>query len=914
MTDFSIEHLEIENFRGIPGELSLDLSAPLTVIYAANGSGKSSVCQAVEWLLTGRVEGVPVSSLACLWGKGETSVKAVCRLGNQIIGLHRTLSGLKMNTSGTPEILSDIDLLIKITPQETGPEGRSNVRQNLKTEWLRSSRWLYSSALSLLIDNEHAALRKQIFANILGYGHLIPVLNKLSAYIDAIPSDRSLLTKRRQIEEYIRQLSDEAGQQMHAQTRISKNLDEYAHLTGYVPLAEASFEQVCDDAAMHAAQQEQGLELRQQHLNVVLAGENALLNAAQNEALLRQRNGQHSQQLDKLREEHRLRTERLSGERRQAEESRNRAERAEHSVTSLLVWDQLRIRLSELCGMEPSVLKPGHVLDALPSISRTESERGSLLRAWTALWETRNRWEGFEEKIADLRLKVTQSPELEEVTALELAKDAARNNHTRLVGLFESMSSATEQLCALGLELLKHSQDNACPLCSVPQSDHQALMHRIGSTQGAMSPVVADALKASKDAADEVERSKVLWLAAQKSWQEAQNAQREIENVTQRVSGIISESGIAAWETDLRPESLSQKLEDSLKRANLTVSAGIFFENTIGLDEERAGGSEYLDERIRAERSVLTASIAEEKQKCVAFTNAEPEKVEALKSLEGQIASAIQEVENGERTLAEFFRKQAYLHESWRFLCGNAAVTGEMLNNLQRAQADALDTVHQAKRSLEQAKAALISSQAYARLTALHQDFARLNEQISLRQRRLEAGKNALSAWSEHISTVSQNSLKRLMTPASELFSKMHANEVYQSLSMGQEQGAFCWEAVAEELSGDAKTIDAESHFSQGQRQDLALSLFLARARSLKGSFFLDEPVAHLDDLNRVAMMDIFRMLSTSESSMRLILTTASNGFRKHLRQKFSAGECRDQLRIITLEGNPKQGVIATYS
>ncbi|AHG22565.1 hypothetical protein Z042_01225 [Chania multitudinisentens RB-25] len=36
--------------------------------------------------------------------------------------------------------------------------------------------------------------------------------------------------------------------------------------------------------------------------------------------------------------------------------------------------------------------------------------------------------------------------------------------------------------------------------------------------------------------------------------------------------------------------------------------------------------------------------------------------------------------------------------------------------------------------------------------------------------------------------------------------------------------------------------------------QDIARS----KARTLGGSFFLDKPVAHLDDLNRVAMMDIF--------------------------------------------------------
>lgn len=914
MTDFTVEHLEIENFRGIPGVLSLDLSAPLTVIYAANGSGKSSICQAVEWLLTGKVQAVPAASLACLWGQGETSVKALCSIGSQKVGLNRTLSGLKMHTSGGPEVLSDIDLLIKITPEETGPDGRSTTRQNLKTEWLRSSRWLYSSALSLLVDNEHAALRKQIFANILGYGHLIPVLNKLNAYVDAIPSDRSLMTRRRQMEEDIRQLTEKVGQETHSKARIAQNLDEYARLTEYVPTSKASYEQMCDDATMHAAQQDQALEFRQQHLNKVLADEDMLLNAAQNEATLKERNGVIAQQLNLLREERRLLTEQVSTYRRSAEESLSLVERAEQSIASLQAWEELSIQLSELCGVAPSLLTHRLVLEALPATIRPENERNSLLKAWTTLSETRSRWDGFSETLETLRLKMTLSPTAEAVRALEQAKNTAWDNHKLRAESFKSMSSATEQLRVLGYELLKQSQDKNCPLCSEPQPDHQALIERIELAQRTMSPVVADALKASNDAAAEAELAESLWLAAQKSRQEAQYAIREIENITQRVKAIISESGIAVWQTDVSPGTLSRELDESLKRAKLTVSAGTFFEKTVGLNEENADTLAFIDEHIRAERMVLTASVREEQRKHAEFIAAVIEKNEELKLLETKFASAVEEVENGKRTLAMLIQKRTLLLESWRCLCGNASVTTEMLSDLQRTQTNALDNLNKARHSLEQAKAALTTSQAYAKLSSLHQASARLKEQIELRQRKLEAGNRTLDTWGQHVSAVSQNSLKRLMTPASELFSKMHANEVYQSLSMGQEQGAFCWSAIADELCGDVKTIDAESHFSQGQRQDLALSLFLARARSLKGSFFLDEPVAHLDDLNRVAMMDIFRMLTTSESSMRLILTTASNGFRRHLRQKFSAGECQQQLRIITLEGNPKQGVTATYS
>ena len=50
-----IESLQIKAFRGIKNELNLDLSARLTLIYAPNGTGKTSICDATEWLLTGEV-------------------------------------------------------------------------------------------------------------------------------------------------------------------------------------------------------------------------------------------------------------------------------------------------------------------------------------------------------------------------------------------------------------------------------------------------------------------------------------------------------------------------------------------------------------------------------------------------------------------------------------------------------------------------------------------------------------------------------------------------------------------------------------------------------------------------------------------------------------------------------------------
>jgi DNA repair protein SbcC/Rad50 len=107
---------------------------------------------------------------------------------------------------------------------------------------------------------------------------------------------------------------------------------------------------------------------------------------------------------------------------------------------------------------------------------------------------------------------------------------------------------------------------------------------------------------------------------------------------------------------------------------------------------------------------------------------------------------------------------------------------------------------------------------------------------------------------------------------------------------------------------------------SQGQRQDLALAIFLARARSLGGTFFLDEPLAHLDDLNRIALLDTLRIIVSEKRHpvpLRLVLTTANNNLLRHLREKFSlveSSEGNPALRIYKMSGNPKIGLDVNLS
>jgi ABC-type dipeptide/oligopeptide/nickel transport system ATPase subunit len=143
----------------------------------------------------------------------------------------------------------------------------------------------------------------------------------------------------------------------------------------------------------------------------------------------------------------------------------------------------------------------------------------------------------------------------------------------------------------------------------------------------------------------------------------------------------------------------------------------------------------------------------------------------------------------------------------------------------------------------------------------------------------------------------------------------MQCNLVYDDILSGDEGSPLSWRAIAEDYS-----LDPEATFSQGQRQDFALSIFLARARGLGGTFILDEPVAHLDDLNRVALLDVFRAITLEHNAgLSFVLTTANKPLVRHMVEKFARvgaqtialhqPETEAALWLVSLEGNPRTGV-----
>ncbi|HDT5960558.1 TPA: AAA family ATPase [Citrobacter freundii] len=908
MNSFSIDNLTIENFRGIPGTLSLDLSAPLTVIYAANGSGKSSVCQAIEWLLTGTLFAVPLEARVCFNALGDMKVSAHCWLGNEQFILTRTDSGLTRLTDKGPKNLTDIKLLSSITPDEIGKENRADVRQRLKIDWLRSSRWLYSSALSLLVDNDHAERRQQIFANILGYGHLIPTKNKLEAYVSALPSDRSLISARAKVLEDISTLAAENTLDPQWQTQFAESLNCISHFAGVEFSEYDTNEKKYEHAELKLAQKEQNINLRQQHLGTVLAGLDILLASTTKEPLLRLELSDATGKLEVLTQEVSGLKEILAGIDQQKQITNGRLKLRQTESERLQRWSSLREAFADYIPDTTDGLMLRQVYSVMPEAASAEECLGRL-KAWSALSALKPQLEIILGSMGSLQRQISLIPTPDSLQLLDGAEKLAQEELIEKTAQFESMSTATEQLYILGLDVARKTQSNECPLCHEQQPDHQALLERINTIQNSISPAKEQAFRAVETARLEAKTAAGAHKAAIKYRNDGLQAQRDYDVLNASMVSLIDGTEINIWENENSVQKLLNKLQEATKRAKLACDVNEILALTEASSEDLvidALVSESLSrlDRLNNADNKLRAALTQRSEE---LTSSLTQKVKDLNDLE-KLCNTTRE------GLNSFLKSLVPFKESWRFIAGNKPFSGEFTQSLKQQQEQEADTLLSAKAHLEQALMVLRTSQSAKRLDELKVELTHLNDRIQKREKRVVTGKRTLELWTKHVHDIADRSLQQFLTPASELFSKMHANEVYQSLTMGRENDAFCWQAANNEITGSPGLIDAQTHFSQGQRQDLALSLFLARARNLNGSFFLDEPVAHLDDLNRVAMMDIFRMLSASEPSMRLVLTTASNNLRRHLRQKFSASEVKDNLRIITLEGNPNQGVKATYS
>ncbi|NVK41361.1 MAG: AAA family ATPase [Oceanospirillaceae bacterium] len=907
MNNQSIKFLSvtIRNFRGVPDELVIPLDAPLTVIHAANGTGKSTICYALEWLLTGRVEDLRnTTNFACQWGEGATSVSATCLIGEHLHELTREGRTVWISKNDTRRTrIKESNLLEMLTPSSVSGRTAQAISK-AKRGWLRNSRWLYSNSLSLLVDNNKAEERQQIFADILGLGHITSTLRELRDYRKELPSikglEESFIRLSAEISELEAKLAKNSPWKERATSQLSKILFDF-------PQAEM-FGTLKDDFKTAQFQVRVLEKDVQSHLGIFrfLSDQWEQYSVGQSQLkTLRQTLVSLLETSETLSKEHSKLSADLSNAEVKAAEGTRCVSWAKERFDILSQW--------ELITSEPSI----HDYFSSGNVSEIRIEQQFVEFSWSS--EKQEAWlqsisyltqhAGFlldliREK-QDLVANVVQPPA--DIVNINRQVELAKSARVKAESEFNALSSIVDKLRAIGRDIVHSHESGHCPLCNHDWESNDKLRKQLAG-ENILTPEL-NAATINLSEAREFERECIEKLTL------ANSQKASYDNYISRLRSINGELDTIAQRTKylevMGVSDFSKFNSDNLLYLDSRVRSAIELRKIFDSLTE----VEAFFETDSAEGSVLRLSTARENLTSYMdyyqgrSNQANLEKLRLAPLVQGaieKIQAKSREIDGLNSNIAAISQTVDHFENHWSEVVGKDPIVLDNYNT-------ALEKVEANRARVDVYKTMLAECEAVVAIESDSEQLAKLKYEKDELSKKLEAGRNyiteadrTIDRYTLHVRELTTSSLAPLLGPAAELFSRMHANEVYQGLGVSEGDEALRWTVFAE---GHDFALDAEEKFSQGQRQDLALSLYLARARNTGGSFFLDEPIAHLDDLNRVAMLDIFRLVATSMPNINLILTTASDGLARHMAQKFSSITDRHLLSTIQLEGNPRTGV-----
>ncbi len=964
-----VDQLKIQRFRGISDTLSLDLSSPLTLIYAPNGTGKTSICDAVEWLLCGgigRLSSLDKNDVRCRFGDNdlETAIEATIPHNDNPFSIKRVLSDagttLFWKDQNSDYTKANDQELLRRFVTALPPTGNSN---RAKIDWVRSTRFLESDSLSLLIDSDRESndTRKLIFSNLFGVAeyqkaesNLNKILNKLPAASTIVREKKKIRAKITEYKDSIKKITAEQTEPYHDHISslldsIAKHLDEkkdeYDNLQEYHKHLEISFIQ--NNESLN--EQKSALLYIKENLNTYTE------NTSRSEELTKNiKAGDDT--LKTL-------TESYNKKKQELETKQNTAARQEKLLIEIAeTMQELKTEKTVCKQLYQSYLAPS--LDIGEHENRADKIAEYVVSAEQKAFSLQEKITLVEECIEQLPSWIKKRERIKginiEIEALESRKPKA-NEEKPLVERISEIKAQINTLQAsrektLGeLELLLssgkryvelHTEDTECPLCAHPYESNQVLQEKINTRFSRLS-------EKSKEEATLASRHEELTkqlhhenqLLTQS--QELTNQKVQLLGDLQEVESVFIQAGLAK-EALSKAEDVAEKFEDIRKQhqSELKVTTDnlspyksaheavkrleeklIRIEFLISTWHEKLGKDglkplniDDLDKAITELELLLEdqakpqKKLQEERKSAIVKLSQELKELEDNKNKKSAENSALKEKLNTiTNALKDFTRKWAVISNA------------RHVDNLEiEKSASAIDKKN---RSINEAKLLFEKTEEYFTKIREHE---KKESECKLHQKEIQSAKEELQEWinqedarkviekeinsiQEEIRRFISKEIAPLSSIISTLYLRAQGNRFISSIAAEPtKDGLLNWIA---ELDENGEAFDKMQALSQGQRQDLALAIFLARARSLGGTFFMDEPLAHLDDLNRVALLDMLRIIVSEKDTpvpLRLVLTTASNNLLRHLREKFSLVDDREgnpALRIYKMNGNPKVGL-----
>lgn len=945
MTGLRIARMRVEAFRGIGDTAAFDFTSPLTLVFAANGTGKTTMCEAAEWLLTGQVERLRDKGhfdQAVLYPKFSRAKQApVVDADLYVHGAARRLQRVVTGTE-TQARMSDDDgalgpvvglneMLGRLAPAAAA-EGAHHLRAiPLRQGWLRGTRFLSAEALATLVDSDDNTIerRKDVFADLLGIRHLLEAEKLAERYISEISSRQRLLAQiiAGRDEEIVR-LTVEL--ESTPPTATASAAAEVASAEQRLGLASAVDPQGSLGARIEALDLERH---RRQHILVTRR------DAIEASATRWQERDRLSKAIEELEAAHLPLAEKVT----EIVEQGQAAGAAVAAATTLCDGLKANLRMLEAARTKlmplvpafyralselpeantlPGTMSLARLLNLLPQASQDSDAIAALQAdAGVALAEERDARD-IEQRMVLLRKQLADTRRLlpNEEALAGLREEASRldGEAQRAKQLREATAGPLARLQIAGRELVGHqhgSGASVCPLCSHDWKSADALRDAINATLAVVPEVERLAQQAVAASSEAARLARTRLEDAQRRSAQVELLRSELaslERVAEARKSRLARLGIG--ETDRvtalerlalalpAASALSELLRERDRVSTALPGAGaplIGTSATLGsLEAEIDGPIRQREAVVRDALAAADKDLAEQRAKRDTLRKDHAVAAEAVRANRDACTR-----HQGELKRLRQLWQSAAPDTEWSL--ANLAVARDWAQGEQKLLEDI------ASRTVA-AQAAWTAEARRTRLEGLRREVEPMRERLAYIRARVTAAREASTAFHDSYVQISGRQIDDLGRLVNPLFARMHANRVFDRIKLGQVDDPLRWLADA-----GGQELNPGKDFSQGQRQDLALALFLARARSLGGTFFLDEPVTHLDDLNRVGLLDIFRATVLENSmSLNLVVTTASKPLARHMIEKFSRvglvetpGGPAAPLRVIELDGNGRTGV-----
>lgn len=969
-----IDSLKIQSFRGISEHLELDLSAPLTVLYAPNGTGKTSICDAVEWLLCGNVgrlhQGISIKSKLSN-DQVETMVEASIPTTKTPFSIKRELSNSGSSLhwkdgSNSFALAKDHELLRRFVPG-LPPSGNSN---KAKVDWVRSTRFLETDSMNLLIDNDKDSnnTRKLIFSNLFGVSEYQKNELELNRIIKKLPSLRKINTEKAKINNKITEYEtlikdliavEIAPYQEHALNlliEVSGRLDQEVNYNSTIEIQEYH-----KSLEIQYIRDQEALKFHISSLNYVQEHVGTYFGKLSHSNALNELIRVYVTARDAL-------NKNLIEKKKDLEDKTDITQKIEIQITKIsktienIVEDQ-ETWLYERNFLEGFMFSDNDLNSNLPKIYKQVSliEREISTQTEKLLFVEKQveilpllieNHEKIKNIVIELDILYSQNALYEAKIPLEEQVSKIQANLDILRISRENTMEEIEFLLASGKKYVeRHTHDAQCPLCEHIHESHFVLQEKI----------IARFSKLSNKSVEEAELTllynKVQLLVVQKN-HHASKINR-LENQKNQTENTIKETNRDLVAAGMKETDLSQFLFVSKKLEKIQVSYQLHIKSlieklklykeahdkTIILEGilDRAKSSYFCDQQtlpINNKKIIslddLNTSLEMLKNTLKELETASKRSLNNMKSKSSVISIEIEKLEKDiEKKSAEILTSEEdhntehvyinHFKRKWSHISSIEDISDAEIERSVAKISKKNQTLLEVNSLFKKAEEYFIKTRD---LKKKENESKQYRDEIKAEQENLKEWDyqaNARTVIEKEIQLIKEEIHRFIaleISPLSEIINTLYlraqGNKFIESIeARANKEGFLDWVA---ELNDKGDHFDNMNSLSQGQRQDLALAIFLARARNLGGTFFLDEPLAHLDDLNRVALLDILRIIVSEERigpPLRLVITTASRNLLRHLKEKFShvsdaAGN--PALKVYEMSGNPQIGLTVDSS